>query len=150
MYSPTPRDLTLMAGCARGRSNAQLGVALEAPEGTIKTWLHRLLTRLEVQDAAHLVSLAYQRGWLAGLKPEPRDWLVLRRPYELALHGLAEGLSYGQIACREGISENTVKTNTRRLYRALGITGTPRAAARAVALGYQHGLLHADQKAAAA
>jgi DNA-binding CsgD family transcriptional regulator len=58
------------------------------------------------------------------------------REFEV-LEGMASGLSNADIGEKLFISENTVKTHTRQLFRKLGA----RERTHAVALGYQLGLL---------
>lgn len=53
------------------------------------------------------------------------------------LRGMAEGLSNGQIGHRIEVSEDTVKTHVRRLFRRLGA----RDRANAVLIGYRLGVL---------
>ena len=47
---------------AAGRSNAEVGQALFLSEATVKTYVSRLLTKLEVRDRVQLTVLAYESG----------------------------------------------------------------------------------------
>lgn len=54
-----------------------------------------------------------------------------------ALRGMSDGLSNSEIGARIGVTEDTIKTYVRRLYRKIGA----RDRANAVLLGYRRGLL---------
>jgi DNA-binding NarL/FixJ family response regulator len=54
------------------------------------------------------------------------------------LRGMSEGKSNGQIGRELYLSEDTVKTHARRLFRKLGVNDR----AQAVALGFRRGLVH--------
>lgn len=140
-----PRDLVIIAGLARGMADPDIADRLGMPVGSLKQRLHRIYRNSRARGAAHLVRIAYDAGLLAGLTPEtvPDTGLTDYQAQTLAL--LADGLTYREMAMRQGISLNTVKATVGRLYRNLGITGTTptRAAAQAVARGYQQQLLPA-------
>lgn len=70
-------------------------------------------------------------------EPEPGPQVELSQREGELLVRLARGLSNGEIGRQLWISEDTVKTHARRLYRKLGA----RDRAHAVALGYQLGVL---------
>jgi DNA-binding CsgD family transcriptional regulator len=66
------------------------------------------------------------------------------RPRELeCLIGMSRGRTNGEIGRELFISEDTVKTHNRHLFRKLGA----RDRAHAVAIGYQRGLLSASEAA---
>lgn len=141
----TRDDVVLLAGLARGLSSNDLARDMAVTPDTVKDRIRSLSRRTKAQNGAHLVALGYQAGILAGLAPEPAEPTALTDFHLRILQGLADGLDYAGIGRRHYITENTVRTGARLLYRGLGITGTPRAAARAVALGYQHGHLKPNQ-----
>lgn len=60
----TPRELEVLAGVARGLSNAQVGAALFITEATVKTHLLRVFAKLGVDDRTRAVTLALERGLL--------------------------------------------------------------------------------------
>lgn len=62
----TPREVEVLQGMARGRSNADIGRDLFLAEDTIKTHARHLFKKLEVGDRAHAVAVGYQRGILGG------------------------------------------------------------------------------------
>lgn len=60
----TPRELEVLAGVARGLSNAGIGRELYIAEATVKTHLLRAFAKLGVDDRTAAVTLAMQRGLL--------------------------------------------------------------------------------------
>jgi DNA-binding NarL/FixJ family response regulator len=58
----TPRELEVMRLVAVGRSNAEIGGELFLSEATVKTYVSRLLTKLDVRDRVQLTVLAYESG----------------------------------------------------------------------------------------
>jgi len=63
----TARELEVLSGVARGLSNAAIGRELYITEATVKTHLLRVFGKLGVDDRTHAVTVAIQRGILAGL-----------------------------------------------------------------------------------
>ncbi len=57
-----PRELEVMRWVAAGRSNAEIGRELFLSEATVKTYVSRLLTKLDVRDRVQLTVLAYESG----------------------------------------------------------------------------------------
>lgn len=134
-------DLPLLAGLARGNGLAELAHRLDVPKGTLDNRLWRLRGRTGARTRAHAVSIAYQRGWMAGLRPEARQLNVLTARQLDVLAAVADGDSNRETAARLGLSRNTIGTHLRHIYTALGVdtSGAPRC--HAVALAHQHGLL---------
>lgn len=60
----TPRELEVLAGVARGGSNAQIGAELFITEATVKTHLLRVFAKLGVDDRTRAVTVALERGLL--------------------------------------------------------------------------------------
>ena len=60
----TPRELEVLAGVARGGSNAQIGAELYIGEATVKTHLLRVFAKLGVDDRTRAVTVALERGIL--------------------------------------------------------------------------------------
>ena len=60
----TARELEVLAGVARGGSNAQIGAELFIAEATVKTHLLRIFAKLGVDDRTRAVTAAYERGIL--------------------------------------------------------------------------------------
>jgi DNA-binding NarL/FixJ family response regulator len=73
--------------------------------------------------------------------PRPREDLLplpeLSERELQVLRGMSDGKSNGQIGRELFLSEDTVKTHARRLFRKLGVNDR----AQAVALGFRHGLV---------
>ena len=60
----TARELEVLAGVARGGSNAQIGAELFIAEATVKTHLLRVFVKLGVDDRTRAVTVALERGIL--------------------------------------------------------------------------------------
>ena len=60
----TAREVEVLAGVARGGSNAQIGRELFIGEATVKTHLLRIFTKLGVADRTRAVTVALERGIL--------------------------------------------------------------------------------------
>jgi DNA-binding NarL/FixJ family response regulator len=60
----TPRELEVLRGVARGRTNAQIGTDLFITEATVKTHLLRVFAKLGVDDRTRAVTVAMERGLL--------------------------------------------------------------------------------------
>ncbi len=63
----TARELEVLAGVARGLSNAAVGRELFITEATVKTHLLRVFGKLGVADRTRAVTVAIQRGILPGV-----------------------------------------------------------------------------------
>jgi len=62
--APTARELEVLAGVARGLTNAEIGRELYIGEATVKTHLLRVFAKLGVDDRTRAVMLAVERGLL--------------------------------------------------------------------------------------
>lgn len=60
----TDRELQVLQGMSRGRSNSQIGEDLFLSEDTIKTHARRLFRKMRVNDRAHAVAEGFRRGLL--------------------------------------------------------------------------------------
>lgn len=56
------RELAVAVQVAQGRSNQEIATALFLSEATVKTYVSRLFTKLDVRDRVQLVVLAYETG----------------------------------------------------------------------------------------
>ncbi|MEU4806967.1 LuxR C-terminal-related transcriptional regulator [Actinosynnema sp. NPDC023587] len=61
----TPRAHEVLAHVVRGLSNGEIATALTIEEGTVKTHVARILTKLGVRTRVHAVIYAYEQGLAA-------------------------------------------------------------------------------------
>jgi len=137
----TVRQVQVLAGAARGDGYAQIGTRLHMSPDMAKRVLHRAAGELHVAPCPNrvpaAVDAAYRAGILTQLPPEPRQFAPLPAKRLRVLQLIAQGLADRQIGEALGVSEDTVGTHTKLLYRDLGA----RTRAHAVALGHQLGHL---------
>lgn len=62
--SLTEREREVLAQVAQGANNTEIGQRLYMAEGTVKTHIGRLLTKLQARDRVALVLIAHQSGLL--------------------------------------------------------------------------------------
>jgi FixJ family two-component response regulator len=58
----TPRERQVFDLIIRGKTNKQIGLALDCTERTVKAHRHRVMEKMEVRTLAELVSLAERVG----------------------------------------------------------------------------------------
>jgi DNA-binding NarL/FixJ family response regulator len=58
----TAREREVLAQVGRGRSNAEVGAALHLSPDTARTYVSRLLAKLDARDRSQLVVIAYESG----------------------------------------------------------------------------------------
>lgn len=58
----TPRERELLVEIAQGFTNPQIAVRLHLSEGTVKTHVGRILTKLDLRDRVQIVIFAYEHG----------------------------------------------------------------------------------------
>ncbi|MBH1939255.1 helix-turn-helix transcriptional regulator [Streptomyces sp. AV19] len=61
----TRRELQVLDGLSRGRSNAEIGTTLFITPNTVKSHCLRLYAKLGARDRGHAVGIAYRTGLLA-------------------------------------------------------------------------------------
>jgi DNA-binding NarL/FixJ family response regulator len=57
-----PRETEVLALIARGMTNAEIAAELKLSQETVKTYVSRILTKLDLRDRVHAVVYAYQTG----------------------------------------------------------------------------------------
>jgi DNA-binding NarL/FixJ family response regulator len=62
LRSLSERELDVVKGVARGLSNSELAAELFLSETTVKTYLSRLLAKLDLRDRVQVAVLAYESG----------------------------------------------------------------------------------------
>jgi len=60
----TERELQVLTGMSRGRSNAEIGRELYLSEDTVKTHARRLFRKMGAADRAHAVAVGFRWGLL--------------------------------------------------------------------------------------
>lgn len=139
------REHEIVAGFACGQSNDEIAAALGLSPATVKTHAARIFRKLGARNRSHAVAKAFRVGLLPyGPHPVFPDNLLggtasaaLSPREREVLAGLACGLTDKQIGAALCLTENTVKTHNRRMFRKLGAHDS----AHAVAKGYLLGLL---------
>jgi two-component system NarL family response regulator len=58
----TERELAVLRSMAQGMSNAEIAAALSIGEGTVKSHVNRILSKLDVNDRTQAVIVAIKRG----------------------------------------------------------------------------------------
>ncbi|EFL23802.1 response regulator, two-component system [Streptomyces himastatinicus ATCC 53653] len=58
----TPRELEVLRLIADGRSNSEIAAALQISQETVKTFVSRILTKLDLRDRVQAVVYAYRQG----------------------------------------------------------------------------------------
>ncbi|MEV0221645.1 response regulator transcription factor [Streptomyces sp. NPDC050704] len=66
----TARERQVMALAAEGRSNDEIAADLFVSPLTVRTHVHRAMTKLNARDRAQLVVIAYQSGLVRATPPE--------------------------------------------------------------------------------
>ncbi|MFE7897192.1 response regulator [Streptomyces sp. NPDC057424] len=67
----TVREREVMALAAEGRSNTEIAEDLTLSPLTVRTHIHRAMTKLHARDRAQLVVIAYQTGLVRAAPPAP-------------------------------------------------------------------------------
>lgn len=151
--TPPPIDADtrlVLAGLARGRKVPQVAADLSGTTGHISQRQVQYRLRLVAihfqvpNEHAAVVHQAYLAGWLTSLPHEARP-PVCAEPMPLRLRQVLDGIAAGHTNAQIGrhlhLTEHTIKTYARRVFRHLAACNR----AHAVALAHQYGHLTADQ-----
>jgi DNA-binding NarL/FixJ family response regulator len=63
-HTPSAREVDVLRQIAQGESNKMIAYRLRISEGTVKSHIKNLLSKLEANDRTHAVALAMARGFL--------------------------------------------------------------------------------------
>jgi DNA-binding NarL/FixJ family response regulator len=69
----TPREAEVLSLIASGMSNREIAEHLTVSEGTVKSHINHLLTKIDARDRAQAVTFAYQRGLAPPSVPTTRS-----------------------------------------------------------------------------
>ncbi|MFE2430528.1 response regulator [Streptomyces sp. NPDC059373] len=72
LAAPTAREREVMALAAEGLSNAEIAERLVVSPLTVRTHVHRAMTKVNARDRAQLVVIAYQSGLVQPTPPPSR------------------------------------------------------------------------------
>jgi DNA-binding NarL/FixJ family response regulator len=112
---------------------------VQAIAGGARGFLHRGVSREELcATVAHALAGPLGGPRAAREVPDGPPLPELTERELQVLRGMSEGKSNGQIGRELYLSEDTIKTHARRLFRKLGVNDR----AQAVALGFRRGLVH--------
>jgi DNA-binding NarL/FixJ family response regulator len=70
----TPRESEVLRLIALGQSNAEIAAELVISEGTVKSHITHILTKIEARDRAHAVSYAFRTGLLDPGTPTNQEY----------------------------------------------------------------------------
>ena len=124
-----PRTAVVVLSVASDRDKVSTAIAAGA-----RGWLMHPVSREELCAA---VAAALQPGDPMPRTPRPTQSPELTERELQVLHGMAAGMSNAQIGKELYLSEDTIKTHARRLYRKLEVADR----AQAVANGFRLGLV---------
>ncbi|MBS2965548.1 response regulator transcription factor [Actinocrinis puniceicyclus] len=135
------RELQVLEMMTRGLSSEQIAKALGLSARTVKSHKANISQAIgSYGSATRTVALAFAHGYLRAVPDSGCRRPQLQGRQLQVLARMAEGLSNPQIGGVLGLTENTVKTHIKRLFRTLGVASR----VRAVAVGFETGLLPAD------
>ncbi len=137
-----PAEIFVLLQVALGKSNKEVGIALNTSEGTVKVQMKDILKKMRVKNRVQAAltaadeGLPYFRGTstpadTSGLSPRPRE----------VLSGLAFGKTNKEIGKELKISEGTIKVHVKAILKTLRV----RNRCEAALVAYRAGLPHFTQ-----
>lgn len=69
--APTEREIAVLQFVADGLTNKEIAVRLSLSEETISSCIQRIQAKLDAENRAHAVALAYEQGWIGISVAEP-------------------------------------------------------------------------------
>jgi DNA-binding CsgD family transcriptional regulator len=132
----TSREIHVICGIARGRTQKKIALDLDIGVETVKSHTHRALKKTQCHLHAELVSWMYRHGYMAGFKPEILSPPELTRREKDFIRYFVIGMSAEEIGKRTITTPGTVKTYNVRIRRKFGATNR----AHLAALAWQCGI----------
>lgn len=118
----TTTELAVVRLTSLGKSNAEIGQELDVTEDTVKAHLRRIGNRTGHREREAIVAAALEEGLLELCPPDPAapPPLVTGRRFQV-LNLLAAGLNTAAITSKLYITEDTLKTHVRKLFKTFEV-----------------------------
>lgn len=135
----TEREIQVFVGVAQGRCYKEIGRKIGLQTNTVKTYVQRVFKKTGVHSRADLVTWGYRQNLLQSLTVHPctgtGDKLTDREAG--IVRWVILGLTNKEISRKVFLSEHTVKTHLRRIFKKVGAKDR----AHLITLAWQHNLV---------